>query len=159
MVDGLRLPVVGREARLWDRLPRAIFALNRSFAVAKASLAKELPRDRYHPPNLRNSSPLGEKKSAPWDATEDPYKLRRELHRERDGSDRPLFVDDCCFIGKSIFHGIVPAFVTSHIRNYSIQRDTLFVMKSSIQYNVPRLRSAMAIVKINHCENRIAFQH
>lgn len=143
IVDGQRLPVVWREARRTDFLARSPRQIEAS--LSRDLVRKELPRDRYHPPNLRNSSLLGERESAPWNATGDPYKLRREQHRER-GWERSTSIYRLLLYRETNF-----SWNRSNLCNvsyqelYLIQRATLFVMKLSIRCNMPRLRSAITI--------------
>lgn len=91
--------------------------------LSQSLVKKKLLPNRYHPPNLGDSPRW--QKGALWNATEVSYKLRYAHVRTilRDKSDRLLSVDDSCFIGKSIFHGIVWAPITPHIENRAQYRE------------------------------------
>lgn len=71
IVNDQRLPIVWRRGLRIDFLARSPRQIEAS--LSRDLVRRELPRDRYH----RISETRRERESTPWNATGNPYKLRR----------------------------------------------------------------------------------
>lgn len=132
--------------------------------LSQSLVKKKLLPDRYHPPNLGDSSSW--QKGALWNAMEVSYKLRRAPartisrdRRERSTSicRRQLLYREINFSwNRSGSHN------TSYRESSSVQRSIRFVKKLSIRRSMPNLRNELSFQRSIVCRiysNRDAFRH